>query len=426
MNTKKLLLPIVFLALGLGGFVALKKTRPEQPQIPAIEPFWRIEAMTVEPGALRPALNLTGKVESPEFTEVAAPGLGRVARVAVREGQAVRRDTLLIELDERDFQPRVAQAQGAVDELLAAIRSETLRHAADLDQLDTERKLLSMADADLARFEQLQKENFYSQAAVDQSRANVSRQQMTLRGRELAISDHQARLAQLNARLLQARANLESARLALERSRVLAPFDGFVAAVPVAPGDQVNTGQLLLSLYPAHSLEVRAKIPAPQQDTLLALLAQGARPEATARQSDGILRLQLERLAAAADTRGLDGFFRIQNSPATLRVGSLLSLNMHLPPVPGTVAVPYGALYNGRVVYRVVAGRLQGVPVNVIGELAGEAPRLLVQGGLAQGDKLMLTHLPNALSGLKVEILPGSQTASVIGTASANGVARSQ
>mgnify|MGYP001057993638 CR=1 FL=1 len=404
MNKRKLLLPLVFLALGVGGFAALKATRSQQPPVPAREPFWRIEAMTVVPGAHSPTLTLNGQVESPEFTQAAAPGLGRVARVLAREGQAVRKGESLLLLDARDFAPRVAQARGAVEELDAAIRSEQLRHAADLDQLEQERKLLAFADADLARFERLQQENFYSKAAVDQSRANLSRQQITLRSRELAISDHQARLAQLNARLTQARANLDQAQLALDRSRVTAPFNGYVAKVAVAEGDQVSTGQPLLSLYPADAMEVRAKIPATQQDELLALLARGAHPTAMARLGSASLTLRLDRAAAAADARGLDGFFRVVEGSAALRLGSLLTVELALPPLPDTVVVPYGALYNGRVVYRIDAGRLKAVTVETVGEVAGDKPMLLVRGGLARGDRLMVTHLPNAVTGLKVEV----------------------
>lgn len=404
MNKKKLLLPIVFLAVALAGFAALKATRPAQPVAPPKEPVWRVSVITVEPGSHSAILTLNGKVESPEFTQAAAPGMGRVVRLPAREGQAVAKGALLLALDERDFAPKVAQARGAVEELDAAIRSENLRHKADLDQLEQERKLLGFADADVARFERLQKENFYSQAAVDQSRASLSRQQITLRSRELTISDHEARLAQLNARLVQAQANLDQARLALERSRVTAPFDGYVAKVLVAVGDQVNTGQTLISLYPSAALEVRAKIPASHQDGLLALLAKGGHPAAQALGGADGVKLRLDRAASAADARGLDGFFRVVHAGPGLRLGSLITVEMALPPVADAIAVPYDALYNGRTVYRVEGDRLKAVEVETVGELAGTKPMLLVRGGLAQGDRLMVTHLPNAVTGLKVEV----------------------
>lgn len=407
MNKKKLLLPVLLLAAGIGGFAALKASRPKQPPVPPKEQVWRVATVTVEPQSLSPSLTLYGKVESPELTRAAAPGAGRVARVLVREGQTVRKGQLLLEMDPRDFQPRVEQAQGEVDELSAALRSEDLRHGADLDLLRQEQRLLEFAAADVGRFEKLRQENFYSQAAVEQSQQNLARQRISLRSRELAIADHEARRAQLQARLTKAQANLQEARLALQRSRVVADFAGYVAATAVAEGDQVNPGQALLTLYPASVLEVRAKIPAPYQDAVLMRMGAGGKLQAKADAGGQPLDLELSRVAGAADTRGLDGFFVLRTPSAVLRVGSLVTLRLALAAQENSVPLPYTALYGGGRIYRVEQGRIQAVPVEVVGDLAGPPPRMLVRSAaLRAGDRVMTTHLPNAVTGLRVEVQP--------------------
>lgn len=404
MNKKKVFLPILLLVLGMGGFAALKATRPKPPVVPPKEPVWQVETLTVALAKVSPVLTLNGRVESPDQTRAAAPGVGRVLKVWVREGQGVAPGQVLLELDPRDFLPKVDQARGEVLELEAAIRSEELRHKADLDQLEQEKQLLASAAADVKRFEQLQKENFYSQTAVEQSRSNLARQNISLRTRELAIADHDARLLQLKARLLKARANLDQAELAAARARVTAPFAGFVAKVEVAEGDQVNTGQSLVSLYPAAGLEVRAKLPASRQDEFLAGLARGEKAQASASVGGEKLALRLIRTAGAADARGLDAFFALDGPASALRVGELVSLEVARAPVENGVAVPYTALYNGRRVYRVEAGRLKALDVEVLGEAGGQPPRLLVKSpALKDGDVLLATHLPNAVGGLKVE-----------------------
>ena len=413
MNKKKVFLPVLLLALGIGGFIALKSTRTKPPVTAAKEPVWRVQTVIANLAILSPVTTLNGRVESPELTRAAAPGVGRVLHVSVREGQAIAPGQRLLELDPRDFQPKVDQARGEVAELDAAIASEELRYKADIDQLDQERRLLDYAAADVGRFEQLRKENFYSQSAVDQSRQNLARQQITLRSRELAIADHKARLTQLKARLLRAQANLDQANLALTRSHVIAPFTGFVAKVEVAEGDQVNSGQSLLTLYPAAGLEVRAKLPATQQDGFLAALrhaGRGEKPRATALVAGETLEFTLARSAGAADARGLDAFFVARRPAVNLRMGELVSLQVARAPVTDAVAVPYAALFGGRQVYRVEAGRLKALEVEVLGDAGGDlgqtAARLLVKSSaLKQGDVLLATHLPNAVSGLKVEVI---------------------
>lgn len=411
MNKRKIVLPILILAAGMGGFAALKATRPKPPVAQVKAPVWRVRAVPVQVMTASPVVSLNGKVESPDQTQAAAPGVGRVLSVRVREGQAVGKGQILLELDPRDFQPKVEQARGQVQELEAALASENLRHQADLDQLAQEKRLQDLAAADVERFERLQKEHFYSQAAVDQSRATLSRQQISVRTRELAIDDHKARTAQLQARLVQAKANLDQAELAFQRSRVVSPFAGYVAQVAVAAGDQVNTGQVLVKLYPAAGLEVRAKLPAPLQDEFLAALRQGRRPLATARIGDANLNFRLARVAGAADARGLDGFFVLADGGAVLRLGELVSLNVVRSPLPGVVSVPYGALFGGNRVYRIEGDRLKAVEVEVLGEAArgpgaSATAQLLVRNAtLKNGEQLLATHLPNAVTGLKVEVI---------------------
>lgn len=407
MRLLRLGLPIAVLAAGVGGFATLKATRPPPPETKPQERIWRIETVLAEPGRHAPAVTLSGRIESPALTQAAAPGSGRVLRVLVREGEAIAPGQLLLELDARDFAPRVEQARGQVVELAAAIASERLRHAADLDQIERERQLRAFAAEEVARFERLRQENFYSPAAVDQARANLARQEMTVRNRELAIADHAARLAQFEARLAQARASLEEAELALQRARITAPFSGFVAKRLVAAGDQVSPGQPLISLYPRDGLEVRARIPAPYQDEIVARLARGERLPARGEIGGEELALELVRVAGTADAGGLDGFFRLREVPAVARVGSLVRIVLQRPPQDGAVPIPYAALYGGSRVYRVVEGRLQAVSVEVIGDMAsapGKPARLLVRAPeLVAGTPLLATHLPNAVSGLRVE-----------------------
>jgi len=410
MNKKKVFLPVLLLALGIGGFVALKSTRPKPPVAPVKEPVWHVQTMTAELASISPVIALNGRVESPEQTRAAAPGIGRVSQVLVREGQAISPGQLLLQLDPRDFKPKVDQARGEVDELQAAIASEELRHKADLDQLAQERQLLEFAAADVGRFEKLRQENFYSQSAVDQSRQNLARQQITLRTRELAVADHRARMSQLQARLSKARANLEQAELAMQRSKVVAEFAGYVAKVEVAEGDQVNSGQSLVTLYPSAGLEVRAKLPATQQDAFISSLRAGDRPKATALVAGELIEFTLVRTAAAADTRGLDAFFAARKASNNLRIGELINLQVARAPVREAVAVPYTALFGGRQLYRIEAGRLKALDVEVLGDAGGAfgqaTPRLLVRSpALKQGDTLLVTHLPNAMSGLKVEVV---------------------
>lgn len=409
---RKRLLPILVLAAGVGIFAALKASRPAPPPTQPTERAWKIEVREIRIAPASPVLVLHGTVESPRLMKAAAPATGRIASVSVREGDAVYAGRVLLRLDSRDLDPRVESAQADVRELTAQRESEALRAQSDHANLASQEHLLQLARDELARQQSLRDRGFLSDAALDAARQSVERQRLAVESQALAVRDHAARLAAIEARRARAGANLDQARRDQERGTVVAPFTGFVASVSVAQGDQVQSGQALLTLYPSGDLEVRAKIPAPYQDEVLAALRDGQRPAAYASIAGETATLHLARVSGQADARGLDAFFRIEAGRAVPRLGTLLTLRMERQQVADAMALPYAALYGGGRVYKVEQDRLVAVPVTLLGEDATARPdtqgsrggTMLVRSpGLKAGDRVMATHLPNAVTGLKVE-----------------------
>jgi hypothetical protein len=80
-----------------------------------------------------------------------------------------------------------------------------------------------------------------------------------------------------------------------------------------------------------------------------------------------------------------------------------------------TVAIPFSALYGADSVYLLSsAGRMQRARIERIGEARGSngERRLLVSGkALVAGAQLITTHLPNAITGLKVDVADSGATA---------------
>lgn len=402
----KIIIPILVVAAAVGVFAFLKATRPHRPVAAIEERVWRVEVEPARPARLAPQLVLYGRVENPDLLKVAASGPARVAEVAVRDGQRVAAGDLLIQLDDRDFLPALRQAEALVAELEAQVQSEMLRHDHDQRALEQERKLLDLARNGVARAERLKTQRAGSDADLDAAEQAVAQQTLAVTQRERDIADHPARRAALAARLASARAKVEETALGLARSRVLAPFEGLVAGVEVSVGDQVKEDALLLRLYAVADLEVRARIPAPYQAEIAAALAAGATLEATA--VGGLPRLRLERLAGEAQPSGAAGLFRVLAGGEALRLGQMLELRLSRPPRDDLVALPFAAVQGGDRIYRLVDGRLRGLEVEVLGPWSdGGEERLLIHSpALAAGDRVLVTHLPNALDGLKVEALP--------------------
>ena len=406
----KILVPVLILSAGIGTFTVLRATRPEAPAVQIQERVWRVEVMEVQPRTLIPALTLYGRLESPNPFKAAASAASRIDRVMVREGERVSVGQPLVILDERDFLPRLDQARAEVRELDAQIRSEGIRQQSDMAALKQEKKLLQLSRQGVDRAQRLRKKDLGSDSALDEAEQSLATQALSLTSRELAIADHPARLSALEARLAKARARVKELELEFERSRLLAPFDGIVAEVEVAEGDQVDKNRVLLTLYDPGALEVRARIPTPFQEELDQVRKKGQTLSGEADIGGRRLELSLLRLAGEASPSGVDALFRFESRPDWLRPGQVIRFNIHRLPQPDAVPVPFSALYRGNRVYRLEEGRMRGIGVETLGSFmdpSGKERQLVRAPELKTGDLLVTTHLPNAVDGLRAEAVSG-------------------
>ncbi|RUR34837.1 biotin/lipoyl-binding protein [Vreelandella andesensis] len=402
----KRLLPLVILVLGIASFMALRYTRPEPAPVEAQERRWPVEALSVSPGEHAPLLALFGEVVAPDMVTFVAPIQARVAQRPVSDGQRVAQGELLIALDEDDLSSPLRQAEAELADLQAQLENERIRHENNRQVLAQERNLLASANRQLERNRSLEGRNLTSQTDVDAARDSVARAQLTVSARESTIAEYPSRLASLEARLARAQVQKDDAQRDLERGRVHAPFAGSVTRVHVAEGDDVAPRAALLSLYPLDGLELRARIPQRYHTELEAHLLSGVPLEATA--TNGIQRFVLERLAGESDPTGTEAIFSVQGLAHGLRPGAMMAVQLRRPGVGNAFVVPYSALHGADLLYRINHdNRLERQHVERLGEVTqhdGERWLLVRAETLKEGDRIMSTHLPNAVQGLPVEI----------------------
>ncbi|WP_309043995.1 efflux RND transporter periplasmic adaptor subunit [Marinobacter sediminicola] len=402
----KRIIPAIILAVGVLGFLFLKVTRPEPAPVSATERSWRVQVQLVEPTVHTPVLPLYGEVVAPEQMLVVASMAGRISERPVAEGQRVSAGDLLVALDTQDVEPVLAQAKAQVADLEAQIRSEQVRHRNDQAALKSEQAILANAHRQLERTRSLVDRNLASRESLEGVTDGAARAELTLSIRQRAIDEHPARLQSLEARLAQAEAALATTQRDADRSRVVAPFDGVVTDVLVALGDQVSKHQKLLSVYAIEGLELRARVPDLYRAELMSALAKGKNLYAYSDQRE--IRFRLERFAGISDPAGTEAILALAGDSAGLRPGALLPVILERPERSQTVAIPFSALYGASNVYLMADdSRMQRVSVERVGEAlsANGERRLLVAGeALKPGAQLIITHLPNALTGLKVDV----------------------
>jgi len=419
----KWFLPLVILGIAALIITLLNVTKPTPPKKETTEKEWLVETEALHLGDASPQIHLLGHVESPFNSMLSAAISADVIDVPVRDGQFVHKGDILITLDAREINLLITQKQADVTELEAQVLSENNRYESDTASLHEEQRLLVIAEQGVKRQAKLQASKLIAQERYDSAESQRAQQALSLNARKLNIADHPSRLNQLKARLARAKTSLNDALIDRERTLIKAPFDGVITLVSVAPGERVQVGQALVSLYDRSNMEVRAQVPDRYVSLIRTSLAEGSSIKALSESYGKISTLELQRLSGQANqkTGGVDAIFTPLNSDdksttstslltapsSDLILNSSLQIQVDLPALNNVATLPLSAIYGSNRVYRIEDGRIQSYTVTILGKqlsLKTGLDRVIIQSDiLNEGDIITTTQLPNAISGLKVK-----------------------
>jgi len=407
-------LPLLILLLAGLAAAALMATKPRPKPVAVAERAWLVSVETPRPASYSPSVTLYGRVESLWSSELTAGVTADVERVMIVEGDRVERGQLLARLDDRDVSLQLAQREAELQQAEARIASEMTRHAADLEALPREERLLRLTLGEVRRLQDLVEKKVGAQSQLDTARQAAEKQAIALSARQQAVDEHQARLAELDALRARAAALRDQALLEQERCEVRSPFNGRIARVLVAPGRRVRVGDPLLSLYDTDEMVVRAQLPNRHLQQVRAAMAAGEQLLVRGEIDGVVITGRLRSLAAEAGsaTGGVDGLFTVTEGAAEVSQGRFVRLELVLPARDGLIALPHEAIYGTDRIY-VLDGQSRMRPLSVerVGEVqldSGEARVLVQAADLPAEANVIVTQLPNALDGLLVRVVQGS------------------
>ncbi len=407
---RRLIVPVLIVAAAIAVFLMLKATRPHSKDVAIEEKVWPVAAVPVKTGEWPTNIMLYGSVDALNYAVLTAALPADVKQVRVIEGSQVQEGELLVELDDRDARLDLAQREADVAKAQAAIAVQESRHKADLETLPNEQRLYNLVQAEVKRLVDLKKKQVSSQSALDTARQNAARQSISISRIEESIRTHDSKMLELQAVLERARAALEKSRLQLERTRVRAPFDGRVVKVLVAQGHRVNVGARLVEMFENTSLMFRAMLPAVYVPQVRQALADKAVLKVSGSVDGRALEGHLISLGAEVrqGSGGVEALFLIDRGQDWLQKGRVLQLRLTLPDQENVMPVPFEALYGSDKVYVIDdENRLRPVKVERVGEIwrDGGNQVLIRSADLEDGQRLLVTQLPNAVESLLVEIV---------------------
>ncbi len=404
------ILPFLIIAIAIAVVVMLYVLRPTPVQLTPKFNGVPVRVLTLATGAFAPTFGLFGTLESPQSSELEVAQTAYVQAIPKLEGELVKKDDVIVQMDARDAQFLVEQRQGEVKQLKAQIASDKNRYASDLVALKHEQRLLTLAENSVDREDYLIRSKVGAQSNKERAQQTARQAELAVTERKQMISDHKHRLASLEGQLLRSEAMLKQAQLDLTRSQIRAPFDGRITKLNVAVGDRVKEGEIVLTLFDTSHVEIRAQIPSRYLKTTHALLVDKKEIKAWTLINGKRYDLQLLRLAGevAKGRAGVDGLFRVLGDAKNISLGRTVPVTVQLPKRQGVFAIPITSLYGSDRVYKVVNSQLKLVKIERIGGYVspeGQPYYLVKSDILKTGDQLITTQLPQVATGLKVKVI---------------------
>ena len=309
-------------------------------------------------------LDANGTVTSLNSVDIHPQVSSIVTKVHVREGQFVKAGETLFSLDDRADQVNITKA---------------------LAQLQKDQAALADAQRQLARSQDLLRQQFVSQVAVDTSQTLVETQQAVVAADQAAVA---------------------AARVAQGYSRIVAPGAGRVGAINVFAGSYVQpNGATLANITQLDPIAVSFSLPQRNLADALAALRSGSGEVAVQLPEAGAtLRGKLQFVDSAVDAAS--GNVKVKavfdNKEQKLWPGAYLNVRMTVRTLKDATIVPQAAMIQGprgNIVYVLEAGnRAAARRVELVYAAGTDA----VVTGVTPGERIIVDGRQNLRNGAAV------------------------
>jgi multidrug efflux pump subunit AcrA (membrane-fusion protein) len=220
----------------------------------------RASVAVVEKRSVQAPYEAVGTVRAKVSSSIQSKMMGHVQAVNVREGDQVQAGQVLVEIDSREADAQVRQAESALREA-----QENRRETENVIQAAMQSKAAAEAGSELAlatfnRYKGLADSHAVSRQVFDEADAKLKGAAAeAARANEMVLSV-QAKRGEVDARIDQAKAGLTNAQTLLSFARVTAPFAGIVTSKTVDLGDLAAPGAPLLVVEDPRQYRLEAQV----------------------------------------------------------------------------------------------------------------------------------------------------------------------
>jgi HlyD family secretion protein len=214
----------------------------------------------------RSFVTASGEIVATRFADVGSSVMGRVVRLAVKEGETVRAGQTLAQIDPVQARSETAAAAAQISALQAEENGAREQVALSRSELEAAAARAVEATKALTRSEQLSEAGLLPQADKDAAVAASDTARAQLAAAKAAVARAEQGLTAAGRRVAQARAQALRARDMLDKTNITAPIDGVVSRLQVREGEMVvigvqnQPGTTLMTISDLSAIDAEVKV----------------------------------------------------------------------------------------------------------------------------------------------------------------------
>jgi RND family efflux transporter MFP subunit len=382
----KKLSPVLFAVVFLASCGARKeepatKSAPSAPPVP-------VETVTATKAAWPEVYEAAGAVRARTTGAISAKVMGYVREVKVQAGDGVQAGQLLVEIDSRDIDAQVRQAE--------AVQREAEEALPEVDTaIASARVNLELIGKTFNRMKDLFEKKSISSQEFDEATARLKVAQA---GCDAAA----AKRKQVVARVSQAAEAVKAAEIMRGYAKIAAPFDGTVIEKRVEPGNLTAPGAPLLTIEQAGAYRLEVSVEESRGSSIRAGTPVAVSLEALQR----TFHARVTEIVPAVDSSSRTFTVKIDLPAMAGLQSGMFGRALFRSGSREVLAIPSGAVRDQGQVTSVLAleeGAARGRLVT-LGQRNGDQVEVL--SGLAPGDKVVFPRPAGLADGARVKVRP--------------------
>ncbi|HEY3768176.1 MAG TPA: efflux RND transporter periplasmic adaptor subunit [Candidatus Angelobacter sp.] len=234
MNAKKIFIILGVLIL-LGAIVGFTVNQSQKSVV-------TVQTGKVVKQDISSQVTASGQIKPKTIVNVGANAMGRIVRLYVKEGEKVKKNQMLAQLENVQSAADVEMTRAT----LASAQTDSIAAAAALNlaqaQFKSSEADLARTKLDYDRAQSLYKDQLIAKADFDIKKGAYEVAEAAHAQDAARIAQNKAQLDSANGRVNQSRASLRRVDDILSKTSYTAPFDGTVTNLPVHEGETVVMG----------------------------------------------------------------------------------------------------------------------------------------------------------------------------------------